>query len=119
MSPPEQREEQVFEAVLKLPLDQRAVYLDNTCAGNPELRQRVEALLGALGRASDFLKEPAMPREGTMVVSPGQPARPGDKIGRYKLLQQIGEGGCGIVYMAQQEEPVHRRVAVKVIKLGM
>ena len=45
--------------------------------------------------------------------------KPGDKIGRYKLLQQIGEGGCGVVYMAEQEEPVHRRVALKVIKLGM
>src|ERR1017187_4298368 len=45
--------------------------------------------------------------------------KPGDKIGRYKLLQQIGEGGCGVVYMAEQEEPVRRREALKVIKLGM
>ena len=45
--------------------------------------------------------------------------KPGDRIGRYKLLQQIGEGGCGIVYMAEQEEPLRRRVALKVIKLGM
>ena len=44
---------------------------------------------------------------------------PGDKIGRYKLLQKIGEGGCGVVYMAEQEEPVRRRIALKVIKLGM
>jgi serine/threonine protein kinase len=45
--------------------------------------------------------------------------KPGDKIGRYKVLQQLGEGGCGVVYMAEQEEPVRRRVALKVIKLGM
>src|SRR5512136_987566 len=45
--------------------------------------------------------------------------KPGDRIGRYKLLQQIGEGGCGVVYMAEQDEPVRRRVALKVIKLGM
>src|SRR6266403_509249 len=45
--------------------------------------------------------------------------QPGDRIGRYKLLQKIGEGGCGVVYMAEQEEPVRRRVALKVIKLGM
>src|SRR5205823_6669324 len=45
--------------------------------------------------------------------------QPGDRIGRYKLLQQIGEGGCGVVYMAEQEEPVRRKVALKVIKLGM
>src|SRR5438445_13201414 len=55
--------------------------------------------------------------------SPRAPApvieKPGDRIGRYKLLQQIGEGGCGIVYMAQQEEPVRRQVALKIIKLGM
>ena len=45
--------------------------------------------------------------------------KPGDRIGRYRLLQKIGEGGCGVVYMAEQEEPVRRRVALKVIKLGM
>ena len=45
--------------------------------------------------------------------------KPGDRIGRYKLLEKIGEGGCGVVYMAAQEEPVRRRVALKVIKLGM
>jgi hypothetical protein len=55
------------------------------------------------------------------IVPPGQMAteKPGDRIGRYKLLQQIGEGGCGVVYMAEQSEPVRRRVALKVIKLGM
>ena len=53
---------------------------------------------------------------------PGMPAalaQPGDRIGRYKLLQQIGEGGCGVVFMAEQEEPIRRKVALKVIKLGM
>src|SRR5213595_547699 len=53
----------------------------------------------------------------TLVVPPSE--KPGDRIGRYKILQQNGEGGCGIVYMAEQEEPVRRRVALKVIKLGM
>src|SRR5262245_53449811 len=52
-------------------------------------------------------------------VSPGPTEKPGDRIGRYRLLQEIGHGGCGVVYMAEQEEPVHRRVALKVIKLGM
>src|SRR5215831_15527601 len=55
----------------------------------------------------------------TIVVALPVMEKPGDKIGRYKLLQQIGEGGCGVVYMAEQEEPVRRRVALKVIKLGM
>src|SRR5262245_45910311 len=57
------------------------------------------------------------PRRETVVVKPAE--QPGDRIGRYKLLQQIGEGGCGVVYMAEQEEPVRRRVALKIIKLGM
>jgi len=56
--------------------------------------------------------------QGTLVVSVPVTEKPGDRIGRYKLLQQIGEGGCGIVYMAEQEEPVRRRVALKVIKLN-
>ena len=118
MSLPEQRVEAVFEAALELPTDQRAAYLDQTCAGDAGLRQRVEALLGAFDRAGGFMKQPATP-ERTGRFSPPLTEKPGDKIGRYKLLQQIGEGGCGVVYMAEQEEPVRRRVALKVIKLGM
>src|SRR6266481_1466708 len=57
--------------------------------------------------------------EGTVAISLPATEKPGDRIGRYKLLQQIGEGGCGVVYMAEQDEPVRRRVALKVIKLGM
>ena len=59
----------------------------------------------------------ALPTDKTVVVPPEE--KPGDRIGHYKLLQQLGEGGCGLVYMAEQEEPVRRRVALKVIKLGM
>ena len=58
------------------------------------------------------------PPAGTIVLSFPVTEQAGDRIGRYKLLQQIGEGGCGVVYMAEQEEPVRRRVALKVIKLG-
>src|SRR6266481_4112454 len=65
--------------------------------------------------AGDFLEQP--PPEAVPDTGVGE--KPGDRIGRYKLLQQIGEGGCGVVYMADQEEPVRRRVALKVIKLGM
>jgi serine/threonine protein kinase len=116
VNPAEQREEAIFEAALKLSADQRETYLDQTCAGNAELRRRVEALLGAFQRAGGFLNEPAVPM-ATIASPPTEKA--GDRIGRYKLLQQIGEGGCGVVYMAEQEEPVRRRVALKVIKLGM
>src|SRR5207248_516349 len=69
----------------------------------------------------DFLETPptGLDFQRTARVNVPPTEKPGDKIGRYKLLQQIGEGGCGIVYMAEQEEPVRRRVALKVIKLGM
>ena len=66
-------------------------------------------------------REPAATPKGTIIISAVIPSseKPGDKIGRYKLLQEIGEGGMGTVWMAEQEEPVRRRVALKVIKLGM
>jgi serine/threonine protein kinase len=108
----------IFDAAIELPPEQRAAYLQEACAGDDPLRRRVEALLGAHDSAESFMNSPAVRTRGeTAAVKSAE--RPGDRIGRYKLLQQIGEGGCGVVYMAEQEEPVHRRVALKVIKLGM
>ena len=122
MSQPSEREIEVFNVALELPVSERAAYLDQACAGDAVLRQRIEELLQASEESCACLEEPA-------AVSPGSGAtfrpaliptqKPGDRIGHYKLLQQIGEGGCGVVYMAEQEEPVRRRVALKVIKLGM
>jgi tetratricopeptide (TPR) repeat protein len=114
------KDEAVFEAALQLPAGERAAYLDKACAGDGELRRRVEGLLGAFERAGGFLKEPAVPlppRTSPLTLPPTE--KPGDRIGRYKLLEQIGEGGCGVVYVAEQGEPVRRRVALKIIKLGM
>jgi WD40 repeat protein len=114
------KDEAVFEAALKLPAGERAAYLDKACAGDGELRRRVEGLLGAFERAGGFLIEPAVPlppRTSPLTLPPTE--KPGDRIGRYKLLEKIGEGGCGVVYVAEQEEPVRRRVALKIIKLGM
>src|SRR4051794_32229000 len=72
------------------------------------------------------LPGPTVPRsdESTLTAAPGllQPqltARPGDRFGRYKILEEIGQGGCGVVFVAEQEQPVRRRVALKVVKLGM
>jgi serine/threonine protein kinase/WD40 repeat protein len=96
----------------------RAAYLDGACAGDPALRARVGALLAAHDRAGAFLESPAL----TDTVEAGRPERPedvGTTIGPYKLLEEIGEGGMGTVYMAEQTEPVRRRVALKVIKPGM
>ncbi|HEX7618469.1 MAG TPA: serine/threonine-protein kinase, partial [Verrucomicrobiae bacterium] len=110
----------VFGAARQLPASERAAYLEQACAGDAALRQRVEELLQASDEAGNFLENPAaVPPGGTVRPAAMPTEKPGDRIGHYKLLQQIGEGGCGVVYMAEQEEPVHRRVALKVIKLGM
>jgi serine/threonine protein kinase/WD40 repeat protein len=89
----------------------QAAFLEGACLGDESLRSRVAELL-ADHRQDSFLEVPAI----DLFPSAG---KPGDRIGRYKLLEKIGEGGMGVVYMAQQEEPVRRRVALKIIKLGM
>ena len=95
---------------------ERAQFLDEACGNDSALMEQIVSLLEAEAEEgeSDFLKF-------TRIIRPGIPPteKPGDRIGRYKLLEQIGEGGCGVVYMAEQQEPVRRRVALKVIKLGM
>src|SRR6266704_2408520 len=112
------REETIFAAALALPPEERAACLDQACGGDAALRHRVEVLLNSHD-ASAFLEEPAAPASmPTLRISPPLSEQAGDRIDRYKLLQQIGEGGCGVVYMAEQDEPVRRRVALKVIKLG-
>jgi serine/threonine protein kinase len=147
MNNPSKREEALFEAVVQLPTPaERAAYLKGACVDDHALRQRVEALLRAHEEAGTFIDKPAIPgpERGPQPAAPGlqgssatadtaagyAPAagentrrprgeEPGDKIGRYKLRERIGEGGCGVVSVAEQEEPVRRRVALKVIKPGM
>src|SRR2546425_5551098 len=113
MSNPMDREVAVFGAARRLPAGQRAAYLDEACAGDAALRQRVEELLQASEEAGGVLQDPAprARRSADTLVSPlpnaaASGGKAGDRISRYKLLQQIGEGGCGVVYMAEQEEPV-------------
>src|SRR6185295_12206957 len=113
-------EEELFSHAAELPAVERAAYLDRVCAGNPALRARVEALLRASEAARSFMEAPPTAALADMAGQSAfrvPDAVVGDRIGRYKLLQKIGEGGCGVVYMAEQEEPVRRRVALKVIKL--
>jgi serine/threonine protein kinase/WD40 repeat protein len=122
MPQPSEREIEVFNAALELPAAERVAYLDQACAGDAALRRRVEELLQAEDKAGAFLESPAAvpPRLGGTIQIAQIPAeKPGDRIGRYKLREKIGEGGCGVVYVAEQEEPVRRKVALKVIKLGM
>lgn len=118
---------EIFGAAGKLPDGpERMAYLNKACAGDDALRRRILALIKAGEDAGTYLQQlPAGAR--TALVAPDAASRgvvpitekPGDTIGRYNLLQQIGEGGCGVVFMAEQEEPIRRRVALKVIKLGM
>jgi serine/threonine-protein kinase len=111
--------DEVFdEAMRQSPGPDRARFLDESCGDDAELRARVEQLLRAFAEAGSFLEMPAAPLAAT-TYSPTIAERPGSVIGPYKLLQQIGEGGCGVVFLAEQERPVRRRVALKVIKPGM
>src|SRR5215471_13267161 len=126
-------ERQIFVRALEKPAGQaRDAFLDGACGNNLPLRRRLEALLQQFDSLGTFLEEPAVSGPAAPRYSGGDPdsqtetvpvntlsERPGDRIGRYKLLQLIGEGGCGVVYMAEQDKPIHRRVALKIIKLGM
>ena len=98
--------------------DERKRYLDEACAGDTALRAEVEALLEASARAGSFLEPPAVAPGVTVDEAPVS-ERSGTVIGPYKLIQEIGAGGMGAVWMAQQTEPVKRLVALKVIKPGM
>jgi len=116
-------QETIFEAARQLvDPEKQAAYLDLACGKDSALRQRIEQLLCAGQKAKDFFQKqrpllpPSNPQTPTVTtIAEG----PGSIIGPYKLLKQIGEGGCGVVYMAEQAEPIHRRVALKVVKLGM
>src|SRR5881397_3497889 len=108
------REKEIFEQALDItPTEERLRFLTSACGEDVALLARVQALLRADESGESFL--PEQPKAIVVPIT----EKPGDKIGRYKLLQQIGEGGCGVVYMAEQAEPVRRRVALKIIKLGM
>ena len=109
-------EQTIFTAALDLEPALRGAFLDEAC-DNAELRQRVEKLLQLNEGAGKFMEQPAAEAIATLDQLPTEP--PGTQIGPYKLLQQVGEGGMGVVYMAEQSEPVQRKVALKVIKPGM
>ena len=95
--------------------EERQAWLQRTCADQPDLRRKVEVLLKAYDDAGSFLQEPL---PASVAYEPVE-EKVGSVIGPYKLREQIGEGGMGVVYVAQQEQPVRRKVALKIIKPGM
>ncbi|MCA9190583.1 MAG: protein kinase [Planctomycetales bacterium] len=105
----------IFQAAVMLEPEQRTAFLERACGGNSRLRDEVESLLRAHAPNDSFLQAPLV------AMTTAQPAsqRPGTMVGPYKIREQIGEGGFGVVYVAEQEKPVRRKVALKVIKLGM
>ncbi|MGA2253760.1 MAG: protein kinase, partial [Thermoguttaceae bacterium] len=98
--------------------EERSRYLDEVCQNTPRIRERVEALLRAHADPRNVLGAPS-PLAAATLDLPSIAERPGQTIGCYKLLEEIGDGGMGVVYMAEQREPVRRRVALKIIKPGM
>jgi hypothetical protein len=110
-------EESIFAQALEITdASERAAFLDRTCAKNQALRAEVEALLRAHERSGDLLD---LPEKEPVTSDLPEGECPGTVIGPFRLLEQIGEGGMGTVWMAEQTEPIQRRVAVKVVKEGM
>jgi serine/threonine protein kinase/tetratricopeptide (TPR) repeat protein len=117
MTEPSLPEESIFGQALELTsAAERAAFLDQACSDNPALRAEVEALLHAHQRSGDLLD---LPENVQPMMSLPAHESPATFVGPYKLLEQIGEGGMGTVWMAEQTDPIQRRVAVKVIKAGM
>jgi eukaryotic-like serine/threonine-protein kinase len=110
-------ERELFEAALDVPPEDRAAYLDRVCGADGALRLRLEGLLRKHDEARSFLEAPP-PEVARTVIGPAV-EEVGTQVGPYTLLEQIGEGGFGIVFMAEQQAPVRRRVALKIIKPGM
>src|SRR4030095_15307674 len=130
MSTQVSREKAVFVGALAInDPEHRRQFLDQACGSNQALRDQVERLLGLSQSAGDFFKEcaPALESEAadaSQVLSAAESALDPEipetkRIGPYKLLQTLGEGGYGVVYMAEQEQPIRRRVGLKIIKWGM
>src|SRR3954454_4236839 len=114
-------DEAIFHVARKIEgPEARAAYLDQVCGEDRRLRGEVEILLSAYDRERSFLESPAVepPEASTAAWSPWTEG-PGATIGPYKLREQIGEGGMGVVYVAEQHQPVRRKIALKVIKPGM
>jgi eukaryotic-like serine/threonine-protein kinase len=115
----EQQAQAIVDQLLKLPPAEQFIAAERACAGDAQLLDRVRALLSAQPTMSGFVSDVTV--DAATIAESQAPVteQVGTLIGRYKLLEKIGEGGFGIVFKAQQEKPVRRWVALKIIKLGM
>ncbi|MBI1191507.1 MAG: protein kinase [Tepidisphaera sp.] len=114
------RVREIFDELIEAPPEGRSALLAERCGDDTALKRRVEALIATAESDDPFLSQPTRSRVTASTVElPPLAERPGTRIGPYKLLQEIGEGGFGVVFMAEQDQPVRRRVALKIIKLGM
>ncbi len=120
MDTPPINEEDIFQVAAALQDDERVVYLDAACGDDLALRERIKRLVGS-HKEGGFMEGPAVQQNPDIeeVIKALKPEEVGERIGSYKLLQEIGSGGFGTVWMADQVKPVKRRVALKVIKMGM
>src|SRR5689334_23098041 len=124
MSSPQDREAALFALALEKPALERPAFLEAVCGNDHPVRQRLEALLAEHEQPDELMKDDAgnpTVRATQKIEFAEEPEDEavGQTLGRYKLLERVGEGGCGVVYVAEQTQPVRRRVALKVIKLGM
>src|SRR5262249_18812678 len=112
----------IFDHAAELPAAKRRAYLDEACANDPAAREKVEALLKAHDEAGSFLQHPVVGPNDTVDSQPGQDRvdgpreAAGSRIGPYQLLEQIGEGGMGVVFLAEQTQPLRRKVALTLLK---
>src|SRR5262245_42955895 len=111
-------EESIFNEALERAPQKRSEFLQQRCGGDDALRRAVEELLAGHAQVSGILESPTGVARDTIAASLSA-EQVGSTIGRYKLLEQIGHGGMGVVYMAEQSHPIKRRVALKIIKPGM
>lgn len=129
MSPPSPREvREIFTAVLEVDPARREAFIADRCGADASLAQEVRALLNALQHADGYLDNPTAPTSARAVASPAvlqdpseslEPSLVGTSVGPFRLMELLGEGGFGLVYLGEQREPLRRRVAVKLIKAGM